>query len=314
MSRYLCVGEAFVDLIGQPEVSELGASEHFRRTAGGAVSNVAIGIARLGGSVAFVGAVGRDPFGKFLIGTLAHEGVNVDGMYALDAPTPVIFVTRGPNGARDFFPMNCPGADTRLTADDLNQQQLDRARCLHFGGVTLAAEPGRTACMTAAMSAANALVSFDPNARPAIFPDGAVMRRVLLEACEAAHLVKCSHDDLAAMGMDEHDPGVLLRGATRAVVVTHGAEGCRWATKDGRSGAATAPRTRVIDTTGAGDAFMAALLWRVCESHDGDVGAASIADAVRWAIAAGAIACTREGSIAALPRRADLEAALAATQ
>ena len=314
MSRYVCVGEAFVDLIGQAEVSELGASEHFRRTAGGAVSNVAIGIARLGGSVAFVGAVGRDPFGKFLISTLAHEGVNVDGMYALDAPTPVIFVTRGPNGARDFFPTNYPGADTRLSADDLDRQQLDRARCLHFGGVTLAAEPGRSACMTAAMSAANALVSFDPNARPAIFPDRTVMRRVLLEACEAAHLVKCSRDDLAAMGMDDHDPAVLLRGATRAAVVTNGAEGCSWATKDGRTGTAAARRTRAIDTTGAGDAFMAALLWRVCDSHDGDIGEASIASAVHWAVAAGALACTREGSIAALPHRAELEAALAAAR
>jgi len=312
MSRYVCVGEAFVDLIGEPEIADLGASEHFRRAAGGAVSNVAIGIARLGGSVAFVGAVGRDPFGKFLIGTLAHEGVDVDGMRAVDAPTPVIFVTRGPNGAREFFPMNCPGADTLLSAADLDRTQLGRARCVHFGGVTLAAEPGRTACMTAAIGAANALVSFDPNARPAIFPDRADMRRILTEACQAAHLVKCSRDDLIAMGVDADDPAALLRGATRVAVVTYGVDGCRWATKDGRGGTAAAPRTRAIDTTGAGDAFMAALLWRICDAHDGDVGPTSVADAVRWAAAAGAIACTREGAIAALPRRAELETVLAA--
>ena len=213
MSRIVCVGETFVDLLGEPEIADLGASERFERAPGGAVSNVAIGIARLGASVGFVGAVGRDPFGKFLVRTLAHENVGVDGVRSVDAPTPLIFVTRGTDGAREFFPVNCPGADTLLCAGDLDEAALRRAACVHFGGVTLAAEPGREACMTAArIGRESGLVTFDPNPRPAIFSSADEMRSVLLAACEAAHVVKCSDEDLVALGEPDPDPARLLRG------------------------------------------------------------------------------------------------------
>lgn len=308
MNRIVCVGESFVDLLGEPELADLGASEFFRRAAGGAVSNVAIGIARLGGSVAFVGGIGRDPFGKFLVRTLAHENVDVDGVRTVDAPTSLIFVSRGPAGAREFFPMNCPGADVRLTPEDLDTQALRRARCIHFGGVTLAADPGRNACLAAAaIGRENALVTFDPNPRPAIFASIDEMRGVLLGACEAAHIVKCSDEDLDTLGVAEHDPARLLRGAVKAAVVTRGPNGCRWATRTS-SGESRAPHVDVVDTTGAGDAFMAALIWRIVERHDGEVGDGAIADAVRFATAAGALACMKVGAIDGLPNADEVEA------
>jgi len=308
VSRIVCIGETFVDLLGEPEVADVGASEFFRRAAGGAVSNVAIGIARLGGDVAFVGSVGRDPFGRFLVRVLARENVDIDGLRTVDAPTSVIFVARGPDGARDFHPLNCPGAESSLSEKDLDRAMLANARCVHFGGVVLAAEPARSACMTAAdIGARSGFVSFDPNVRPKIFPDRAQMREVILDACRVAHLVKCSHEDLDALGIDDPDPATLLRGATRAAVVTDGPNGCRWATADGGAGSALAPRIAPVDTTGAGDAFMAALLWRLCYHHHRELGASALGESVRWAVAAGALACAKEGAIASLPRFDELE-------
>jgi len=309
MSRIVCVGETFVDLLGEPDLSDIGASELFRRTAGGAVSNVAIGIARLGGSVSFVGAVGRDPFGKFLVRTLAHENVDVDGVRAVDTPTSLIFVTRGREGAREFYPVGCPGADVRLSPDDLDVATLRKAKCIHFGGVTLADQPGRSACLAAAaIGREHGLVTFDPNPRPAIFASVAQMRSVLVEACEAAHLVKCSEEDLDALGIAGRDPADLLRGSVRAAVVTMGSSGCRWATAGGCAGDVRAPRVDVVDTTGAGDAFMAALIWRLCDHHKCDIGADAMAEAAQWATAAGALACTRIGAIDGLPRAGEVEA------
>ncbi|HET9341655.1 MAG TPA: carbohydrate kinase [Candidatus Eremiobacteraceae bacterium] len=309
MSRIVCVGETFVDLLGEPELADIGASEFFQRAAGGAVSNVAIGIARLGGDVAFVGAVGRDPFGKFLVRTLAHENVGVDGVRSVDTATSLIFVARGRDGARDFYPVSCPGADVRLSPDDLDGVALRKARCVHFGGVTLAAEPGRSACLAAAaIGREHGLVTFDPNPRPAIFASVAQMRAVLVEACEAAHLVKCSEEDLDALGIAGHDPATLLTGGVRAAVVTLGSNGCRWATVGGATGEVRAPRVDAVDTTGAGDAFMAALVWRLCEHHKSDIGSESIAEAAVWATAAGALACTRIGAIDGLPRADEVEA------
>ena len=315
MSHIVCIGETFVDLLGEPELSDLGASEFFQRAAGGAVSNVAIGIARLGGSVAFVGAVGRDPFGKFLVRTLAHENVDVDGVRTVDAPTSLIFVTRGREGAREFYPVGTPGADVRLAPEDLDAAMLRKAKCIHFGGVTLAGRPGRDACLAAAaIGRESGLVTFDPNPRPAIFASVAEMRSVLLDACEGAHLVKASDEDLDALGIDDRDPAKLLRGGVRAAVITMGGRGCRWATADGRSGEARSPRVDVVDTTGAGDAFMAALLWRLCDHHKCDVGADAVAAASRWATAAGALACARVGAIDGLPRAGDVEAMVHATR
>jgi fructokinase len=309
MSRIVCVGETFVDLLGEPELVDIGASEFFQRAAGGAVSNVAIGVARLGGSVAFIGAVGRDPFGKFLVRTLAHENVDVDGVRAVETPTSLIFVTRGRDGGREFYPVGCPGADVRLSPDDLDIAALRKARCIHFGGVTLAGQPGRDACLAAAaIGREHGLVSFDPNPRPAIFASVTEMRAILTEACQAAHLVKCSDEDLETLGIADRDPALLLRGGVQAVVVTTGANGCRWATADGGKGEARAPRVEVVDTTGAGDAFMAALIWRLCEHHKCDIGSEALASAARWATAAGAMACTRIGAIDGLPRADEVEA------
>jgi fructokinase len=311
MRRIVCVGETFVDLLAETENADVGASEYFRRAAGGAVSNVAIGIARLGGNAAFVGTVGRDPMGRFLLRTLAHENVNVDGVRSVDASTSVILVSRGPGGARDFFPLNSPGAESLLATGDLDANVLKTAQCVHFGGVTLAAEPARSASMAAAeIGAASGFVSFDPNVRPRMFADHADMRLAILRACEAAQLVKCSAEDLALLGREDRDPASLLRGSTKAAVVTQGPDGCRWATVDGSAGRAGAPRVSVVDTTGAGDAFMAGLLWRLCSAHQAKISASAMSDAVRWATSAGAFACTSVGAIPSLPRYEELEAML----
>jgi fructokinase len=309
VSRIVCVGEAFVDLLAESEMADVGASETFLRAAGGAVANVAIGLARLGASVAFVGTVGRDPFGTFLLRTLAHENVNVDGVRSVDEKTSVVVVSRGPGGARDFYPLNSPGAESRLTIDDLDRGLLAKAQCVHFGGVVLAAQPGRSACMAAAASGAG-LVTFDLNVRPRIFADALEMRRVIAEGCAAADLVKCSQEDLAALSLDEAEPATLLGGRTRAAIVTLGALGCRWATSDGASGEAVGPRVTAVDTTGAGDAFMAAALWRLCHAHQGRIDAEAIADAARWAVVAGALACQKAGAIASLPRADELEVSM----
>ena len=312
MSRIVCVGETFVDFLATSEIADVGASEYFQRAAGGAVSNVAIGIARLGGSAAFIGTVGRDPLGRFLLRTLAHENVDVDGVRTVDAQTSLILVARGPVGARDFYPVNSPGAETLLTRDDLDRAMLEGASCVHFGGVVLAAEPGRTACFAAAASSPrHGFVSFDPNVRPRLFADRSEMKRVIEQGCKLAELVKCSEEDLEALGISDRDPALLLGGRTRASVVTSGPRGCAWATSDGGRGSAAAPHVLAVDTTGAGDAFMAALVWRLCYHHRAKLDAEAMADATRWAAAAGAFACRSVGAIPSLPHAEELENVLA---
>ncbi|HEV2037104.1 MAG TPA: carbohydrate kinase [Candidatus Eremiobacteraceae bacterium] len=312
MSFTLCVGEALIDFVAQSTIGDVGGSELFRRAAGGAVANVAVGIARLGGAAHFAGTLGHDTFGRFLLRTLALENVNVDGVRTVDEHTTLAFVARGEVGARDFFFLRNPGADSQLAPSDISSHELAQARMLHFGGVLLSSDPGRSTCLFAAAAAkqAGALVSFDPNARPALFASSDELKHWLVAGCANAHLVKLSEDDLQELGMQLADAPTLINETTRAVIVSRGARGCHWIDAAGESGDVAAPRVDVVDTTGAGDAMMAAILWRLEQAHSATLSAAALADAARYGCAAGALACLREGAIPALPTAAALEAML----
>jgi fructokinase len=305
----VCAGEAFIDFVAQSRVGDVGASELFRRAAGGAVANVAAGVARLGGQVCFVGTLGRDPFGRYLMRTLAHEGVNLDGVRLVDAATTLAFVARDEEGRPDFMFVRSPGADSLLSVDDLPRDTIRRARIFHFGGVLLSRGPARTACLEGAKAAraAGALVTFDPNVRPALWESPEDMRHWTLAGCAEANLVKLSDDDARLLGLDaQQAPRALLTDVTRAVVLTRGGQGAEFVTARGGHGSVAAPRVRVVDTTGAGDATMAALLWRL-QRAERDPWETLLEDAVRFACAAGAFACQREGAIPSLPGVHDVE-------
>ncbi len=312
MSFILCVGEALIDLVAQSHLADVGSSELFRRAAGGAVANVAVGIARLGGASHFAGTISSDAFGRYLVRTLAHEGVNVDGVRTVDDATTLAFVARGEHGERDFLFMRNPGADSRLDVADIDARQLSRARVLHFGGVLLSTEPARSACLGAASAAlrAGALVSFDANVRTRLWRSPEEMRSVTLAGCARATLVKLSEDDARELWAGSTDASVLLSETTRVVILTCGERGATTWTRRGEKFDTAAPVVEAIDTTGAGDAATAGILFRLLHMND-PFAPAALEDAVRYGCAAGALACLREGAIPSLPTAAAVEALLA---
>lgn len=311
MSFILCVGEALIDFVAQSPVADVGSSELFRRAAGGAVANVAVGIVRLGGDAHFAGTISSDAFGHYLVRTLAHEGVNVDGVRSVAEATTLAFVARGERGERDFLFVRNPGADSCLDLADLDARQLSRARGLHFGGVLLATEPARSACLGAAAAAlrAGALVSFDANVRANLWASEDELRRVTLAGCARATLVKLSEDDARELAIDISNASGLLNETTRVVVLTRGERGAStWI--HGERIDTPAPAVEPIDTTGAGDAATAGILVRLLHMNN-ELNVASLTDAVRFGCAAGALACLREGAIPSLPTAAAVEAMLA---
>jgi fructokinase len=308
----VCIGEALIDFVAQTKSADLGASELFRRSAGGAVANVAVGVARLGGSASFCGTLGRDAFGRFLLRTLKAERVDTSGVRLVDALTTLAFVARGDKGARDFAFVRQPGADSCYSEADVAVLAFTRDSVLHFGGVLLSSEPARSACLAAARVARKrgALVTFDPNARPTLFASTHEMRDALRAGCASADLVKLSDEDLLALGVGDADAARLLGGNTAAVIVSRGARGCDYVTADGGVGQVAAPAVDALDTTGAGDAMMAAIIWRLASAYEGRISRTSIADAARVGCAAGAAACLIEGAIPSLPTPERLEAML----
>jgi fructokinase len=307
------LGEILIDFT-ESGVSDSGGAL-YERNAGGAPANVAAAVARLGGKAAFVGKVGPDSFGTFLKDTLLSLGVDASGMrVSSGAHTTLAFVSIGLRGERSFSFCRSPGADTELRADELDSRPVESTRVLHVGSLSLTREPSRGATFAAIdrARASGALVSYDPNWRPALWDDREAARETMRRVVPLADIVKVSEEELellygiAPNAEDDLERGAraILESGPRLALVTLGDQGTFWSTASS-AGLVSAFASDAVDTTGAGDAFVGALLWRLTRL-DPSVDpfardAASIAADVRFANAAAAVCVRRRGAIPALP-------------
>lgn len=317
MAAVVCLGEALIDFVADEPGLSLMDCPGFRKAAGGAPANVAVGVARLGGSAAFVGRVGEDPFGRFLERTFREAGVDTGAMtFDPEARTGLAFVALLPGGVPEYTFFRHPSADMRLAAEHLPDDLFEGARVFHFGSITLIGEPSRTATLEAARRAraGGCLVTFDPNLRFGLWPSREDARAQALAALPAADLVKVSEEE-AVFLTGEADPIAaarqLLRTGPQVVCITSGQAGSLCVTGSATVHVPSFP-VEVVDTTGAGDGFVAGLLFQVLADGervplpDRDWGAAA-----RFANAVAALACTRKGAIPALPEHPAVEVLLA---
>lgn len=296
MKKIWVLGDAVVDLLPDGEGRLL-------QCPGGAPANVAVGIARLGGQSAFIGRVGDDPFGRFMAKTLADEKVDVKSMRLDPAHrTSTVVVDLDDHGERSFTFMVRPSADLFLETADL--PTFSAGEWLHVCSIALSAEPSRSATFEAmtAIRKAGGYVSFDPNIRPDLWPDENALRRCLEQALQSADVVKLSVEELAFLTGDaEVNVGLhalMARCPARLVLVTQGKEGViAW--HDGTVKHYPATPVQCVDTTGAGDAFVAGLLYGLAAGQD-------LRPVIALAQRCGALATTAKGAMTALPWQHDL--------
>ncbi|ACT03822.1 carbohydrate kinase family protein [Paenibacillus sp. JDR-2] len=304
----VCIGELLIDFFCIDIDVDLEQGEQFAKKAGGAPANVSAAIARLGGSSAFVGKVGKDPFGHYLKRTLEEEKVDTS-MLMLDAevPTTLAFVSLEASGERDFVFNR--GADRYVELDEIDRDRLYAASVLHFGSATaLLDNPFRATYTTLLQGAAEngrPFISFDPNYRKDLW--GGWLNEFTEQArygASQADLVKVSEEELQLM-TGETDPEKAVRllhglGANR-VCVTLGRNGTL--VSDGKTLVQVPSITvKSIDSTGAGDAFVGALLWQISRLEEPKgMSFEQLLLFVEFANKVGAIVCTKVGAIAALP-------------
>ena len=296
----------------------------FRPMPGGAPANVAVAAQRLGATSAFIGKVGNDAFGQLLIDTLRAEGVETRGMRVdPDARTTLAFIAMPDAASAEFVFYRNPGADMMLRPDELDETLLRRARALHFGSISLIAEPSRSATLRAIELAgrAGALISFDVNYRPSLWPNAESAVDAIRCALPLAHLVKLNEAE-ALLLAGSHDPLVagetLINGQTRACVITRGPQGsafCVWQEPDWTVAFIPAFPVEAVDAIGCGDAFMAGLLVRLTtRDESGDplerLNEPYLRRSLRYAAAVGALTALRHGVIPALPTAIQVEAFL----
>lgn len=299
------LGEALIDLV------EEGDDEPRLARPGGSPYNVAIGLARLGRHAAFVGRFSHDPLGEVLRRHAERSGVDLTRAIDAYEPTTVALVELRDGIARYRFGVEGT-ADFRFTDAEL-ASCADGARLLHFGSLTSWTPPGDTAVARLVERVRDhVLVSYDPNVRPQLQPDAAQARARVETSLTAAHLVKTSDEDLAYLypGRDIADVARdWLHTGPSVVIVTRGGEGSSAFCADRRLDRPVVP-SHLVDTVGAGDAFMSGLLDALVDHGVCDAsGLAAADDAVLSAMLdraslVAAVTCSRAG--ANPPRRAEL--------
>lgn len=288
-------GEALIDLLVHPD-GRLAA------TAGGGPFNTARTIARLSGSVAFLGCLSTDRFGASLRDALAADGVDLSLTRSTDAPTTLAIAELDGAGAATYRFHTAETSAPDVRAADVAAAIATRPTALHLGTLGLVLEPIATALAAVASAVPQeTLVMLDPNCRPAVIPDRAAYVARLATVLARADVVKVSRDDLAYL-----DPGaapveaaraltrrgaavVLLTDASRAVIVVTASETFELGV----------PPVDVVDTVGAGDAFGGGFLARWIECGHGRADLAdmpAVCDTVSLAIAVASATCQRVGA------------------
>lgn len=332
--RYAVVlGEALIDLLD----GEYDGEPVFRPMVGGAPLNVAVGVARLGGAVEFVGSLGDDALAGRIRDLLATAGVGLRGTVTAAVPT-ALAVATFVGAEPDFRFYGDPPSYALLGSEALDPALVESAAVLYCGSIALL-HPRPLAAARRAWSQTGGLRVFDPNVRPRLLagPEAvADLRAVVAEFAAKADVVKLSAADAEVLypGSSPAQTAEHLVGlGARTVVVTCGAAGALVATGAGSAGTATgtaagtaaagsvgavvvesamvaAPRVRAVDATGAGDSVMAALIADLLAAGaPGDL--AGWTARVDYAVRVAGLVCESPGGAVAMPTRAQVAARFA---
>lgn len=297
------LGDAVVDLLPESDRRLLPCP-------GGAPANVAVGIARLGGTSGFIGRVGDDPFGALMQRTLLTEGVDITYLKQDEwHRTSTVLVDLNDQGERSFTFMVRPSADLFLETTDLPCWR--HGEWLHLCSIALSAEPSRTSAFTAmtAIRHAGGFVSFDPNIREDLWQDEHLLRLCLRQALQLADVVKLSEEEwrlISGKTQNDRDICALAKEYEIAMLlVTKGAEGVVVCYR-GQVHHFAGMSVNCVDSTGAGDAFVAGLLTGL-SSTGLSTDEREMRRIIDLAQRCGALAVTAKGAMTALPCRQELE-------
>ncbi|EAA1980724.1 aminoimidazole riboside kinase [Salmonella enterica subsp. enterica serovar Java] len=295
LNKIWVIGDASVDLV--PE-----RADSYLKCPGGASANVAVCVARLGGDCGFIGCLGDDDAGRFLRQTLAQNGVDVTSLRLDPQQTSaVLIVNLTPEGERSFTYLVHPGADTFVSTQDL--PAFGTSEWFYFSSIGLTDSPAREACLEGArrMKAAGGHVMFDVNLRVSMWRDINEIAPLLAESIALASVCKVSADELCWLGKVRHwqEARYLMRElGCETSVISLGEDGALLVTPEGEF-TFPAPKISVVDTTGAGDAFVGGLLYTLSQAASWD--RRLLSEAIGNANACGAMAVTAKGAMTALP-------------
>lgn len=312
------IGELLIDFASKE--TDAAGYPTMKANPGGAPGNFLAALNKYGAKTAFLGKVGEDAFGKLLIHTFSEAGIETKGIRT-DASvfTTLAFVTFSPDGDRSFSFARKPGADTRLTFEELDLSLIDDARVFHFGTLSLTDEPVRTATQKAVAYAKEKgkMITFDPNLRLPLWSSPEAAKEQILWGLSNADVVKISDEEVEFLWgiTDEKEAaGKLIKEyGVKLAMITMGPKGAYLA-NEGASGLAKCPSVKPVDTTGAGDIFGGSAVSRLLklgkapETLNGE----ELTAVGSFASAAASLSTQKPGGIPSIPDEEEVFLALSA--
>lgn len=307
--RIVTIGEILIDL------TQTGYNQQnipmYAANPGGAPANVAVAASRLGADTAFVGMVGSDGFGTYLSQVLKDNGVSTQGLRVGQGATTLAVVSVSAQGERSFQFMR--GADANLTADQVDRDLIAGAGIVHFGSVSLTADPARTATLHAVELAKEqgVTVSYDPNYRAALWESQDQAVEWMRCPLSSVDILKLSDEEMELLS-GSNDPKtcsqVMADKGISLVLITLGSEGVFYRLGE-HTGVVPGVPTKVADTNGAGDTFFGAVLSRLSRRTQGALEGLTqeeLEEILTFANWAASVTCSRSGAIPAMPTLEEL--------
>lgn len=312
----IALGECLVDFLTESKPQD--SSLNLKGNPGGAPANVLAGLSKLEKKTAFIGKVGRDIFGRFLVNAISSVGVDVSGMImSEDYLTTLAMVALDDSADREFSFYRDNTADVMLQTSEIDYEKIRQSRIFHFGSVSMTTDPARTATFEALKYAMNnnILISCDVNLRRFLWPNLDDARLNIMNSLEFVDILKLSEEELFfltdAISKDDIEEKMRFlqnRFEFTYFAVTRGDKGSIVLYRDTFYKAGTYDLQKV-DTTGAGDAYFAATLNKLLEVENEIDGMSEayvrlISD---YSNAAGSLATSVYGAIPAMPTHQEIE-------
>lgn len=280
---------------------------------GGAPCNVLAMLKNLGKKTAFIGKIGNDALGKMLKKTVEDQGICIDNLAEdEEIHTTLAFVHSDKDGDRSFSFYRNPGADLMLQWEEINVDFLVNTKIFHFGTLSMTEEEIKNVTKKAVQKAKEngVLISFDPNFRPPLWKDMEDARQQMWYGIGQCDILKISDDEILFLtGTKDIDEGIARireKSHAKLICATMGKNGSKVYYKGKTVFGRPFLRKDTIETTGAGDTFMACVLNTVLEKGLEQLTQESLTEMLLFANAASSIITTRKGALKVMPQRQEI--------
>lgn len=280
---------------------------------GGAPCNVLAMLKNLGKKTAFIGKIGNDALGKMLKKTVEDQGICIDNLVEdEEIHTTLAFVHSDKDGDRSFSFYRNPGADLMLQWEEINVDFLVNTKIFHFGTLSMTEKEIKNVTKKAVQKAKEngVLISFDPNFRPPLWKDMEDARQQMWYGIGQCDILKISDDEILFLtGTKDIDEGIARireKSHAKLICATMGKNGSKVYYKGKTVFGRPFLRKDTIETTGAGDTFMACVLNTVLEKGLEQLTQESLTEMLLFANAASSIITTRKGALKVMPQRQEI--------